>query len=32
MQKLKDSLSQQLVDSARSKILNSYLTTIEDSF
>ncbi|MBX9257914.1 hypothetical protein H1Q63_28990 [Desmonostoc muscorum CCALA 125] len=31
MQKRKDSLSQQL-ESARSKILNSYLTTIEDSF
>lgn len=31
MQKLKDSLSQQL-ESARSKILNSYLTTIEDGF
>ncbi|MFN6539506.1 MAG: hypothetical protein RM021_024570 [Nostoc sp. EkiNYC01] len=31
MQKPKDSLNQQL-ESARSKILNSYLTTIEDSF
>ncbi|MEH1936532.1 MAG: hypothetical protein V7L14_23085 [Nostoc sp.] len=31
MHKQKDSLSQQL-ESARSKILNSYLTTIEDSF
>jgi hypothetical protein len=31
MEKRKDSLSQQL-ESARSKIINSYLTTIEDSF
>ena len=31
MEKRKDSLSQQL-ESARSQILNSYLTTIEDSF
>ncbi|MEH2128066.1 hypothetical protein [Nostoc sp.] len=31
MHKQKDSPSQQL-ESARSKIINSYLTTIEDSF
>lgn len=31
MEKLKDSLSQQL-ESTRSKITNSYVTTIEDSF